>query len=564
MTYLLRKGTKQTKDPEMTTSYLPAIEFAANDDGSSADVADLATRSLLRFITCGSVDDGKSTLIGRLLHETGSVFDDQMAALVTESRKFGTTGPEPDYALLVDGLSAEREQGITIDVAYRYFSTPRRAFIVADTPGHVQYTRNMATGASTADLAIILIDASKGVLPQTRRHSFIVSLVGVRHVIVAVNKMDLVGFDQQVFEAITADYRALAASLGFASITFLPVAARIGDNVTRRSTAMAWHHGPTLLEALERADVDLSSASETGFVLPVQWVNRPHSEFRGFAGTLAAGRVRPGDNVTVLPAGTTARIARIVTFDGDLGEAQTDQSVTVTLDREIDVSRGDVLVATGQPSAIKATDRLKVSLLVIGDAAIAEGDVFSIRLGTATATARLARIHHCVDIETFQSLPGSEIASNGLARAELQIDRAIAVATYAENRALGALVLIDRITNQSVAMGVVLADEPSDPAINHIRRTRVVATRSMVRSALNRMLGGEWRERLGPAVSWRFGMAACFGLGIYLVTSNGLLAAGVALSDAALRPVLWRGHAALWRWWRARTLRGLNLDGGGI
>ncbi len=564
MASLPRKARTQTENAELTTNHLPTVEFAANDAGSSTYVADSARRSLLRFITCGSVDDGKSTLIGRLLHETGSVFDDQMAALVTESRKFGTTGAEPDYALLVDGLSAEREQGITIDVAYRYFSTPRRAFIVADTPGHVQYTRNMATGASTADLAIILIDASKGVLPQTRRHSFIVSLVGVRHIIVAVNKMDLVGFDRGVFEAIKAGYRTLAASLGFSSITFVPVAARGGDNIACRSAAMDWHQGPTLLQALEDADIRASSAGETGLALPVQWVNRPDSGFRGFAGTISAGKARPGAAVTVLPAGRVARIARIVTFGADLAAAEAGQSVTLTLDREIDVSRGDVLVETATADAIAVVDRLLVTLLVMGDAALTVGDVFSIRLGTATATARLTRIHHCVDIESFAAVPGSAIAPNGLARVELQIDRAIAVAPYARNRALGALVLVDRISNQSVAMGVVLAESLPGAAATDARRTAIATARGTVRIMLNRMLGGEWRELIGPAVTWRLAAATCLGAGIYIATSNALLGACIALADAAGRPALRHLHRHVWAWWRARAVRALNLDGGGI
>ena len=324
-------------------------------------LAEVGNQSLLRFFTCGSVDDGKSTLIGRLLYDSKAVFEDQLGALDKDSKKFGTQGDNLDFALLVDGLAAEREQGITIDVAYRYFSTPRRSFIVADTPGHEQYTRNMATGASTADLAVILIDARKGILPQTRRHSFIVSMLRVRRVVLAINKMDLVGFDESVFRRIVDEYRIAAVRLGFATIECIPISARDGDNVTTRSASMPWYNGPVLLDYLETVDVNIAAATDAPFRLPVQWVNRPNLDFRGFAGTIASGRISQGDEIIAQPSGRRSRVARIVTADGDLETAGAEQAVTLTLADEVDVSRGDVIVAAND--RIAARRQITASLI---------------------------------------------------------------------------------------------------------------------------------------------------------------------------------------------------------
>jgi len=340
----------------------------ANDQGQNAEGS---ARALLRFITCGSVDDGKSTLIGRILYEAGAVFDDQLGTLEADSRKFGTQGAAPDFALLVDGLVAEREQGITIDVAYRYFSTDQRSFIVADTPGHEQYTRNMATGASTADLAIILVDARKGLLPQTRRHSFIVSLVGVRRIVVAVNKMDLVGYDEAVFQTIERDYRAMAAGLGFSAIDFIPVSARDGENVTQVSRLTPWYRGPALLPFLESVVIASEAGEEQGFALPVQWVNRPDLDFRGYAGMVAQGRLRVGDGVAVLPSGRRSTIARVLAPSGEVSQASAGQSITVTLTEEVDVSRGDVIASLAHAPPVR--QELRARLLWTGEAALREG-----------------------------------------------------------------------------------------------------------------------------------------------------------------------------------------------
>lgn len=434
----------------LDTTDVPADTQArpANDAAVAAPV------SLLHFITCGSVDDGKSTLIGRLLYEAGAVFDDQLSVLDRDSRQFGTAGPARDYALLVDGLSAEREQGITIDVAYRYFATPRRAFIVADTPGHEQYTRNMATGASNAEVAVILIDARKGLLPQTRRHSFLVSLLGVRHVIVAVNKMDLVGFDKVVFRRIASEYRQAVAGLGFASITCIPVVARDGDNITSRSERMIWYTGPALLPWLERIDAEPPITSEAGAAMPVQWVNRPSPDFRGYAGTLAAGRLAAGDKIRALPSGRTSHIARIVTADGDLADAVAGQSVTLTLTDEIDLSRGDVIVADAALTA-RAVNRTAARLVVTADRTLRAGDRFLVKVGAATASATIERIDNVIDIESFAPASSEGLALNAIGHVWLRFDRKLALADYSTIRDLGSLLLIDRISGETVAFGIV-------------------------------------------------------------------------------------------------------------
>ena len=411
------------------------------------------TTSLLRFITCGSVDDGKSTLIGRLLHDTHAVADDQMEALVADSRRHGTQGAALDFALLVDGLSAEREQGITIDVAYRYFATPRRSFIVADTPGHEQYTRNMATGASTADLAVVLIDARKGVLTQTRRHSYLVALLGIRHVVLAVNKMDLIGWDQAAFDAIVSEYRQFAASVGVAAITAIPLSGLSGGNVATAAPEAAWYTGPTLLDHLETAVVTGPDDASAPFALPVQWVNRPNLDFRGFAGTLARGTVHPGDAVRILPSGRTTKVARIVTMDGDLDSAEAGRSVTLTLADEVDCSRGDVIVAANGP--LEVADQFEATLVWMGEAPLLPGRAYWFKLGTQTVSATIAEPKYRINVDTLEQLAAKTLDLNGIGVANLTLDRAIAFAPFTESRTLGGFILIDRASNATVAAGML-------------------------------------------------------------------------------------------------------------
>jgi bifunctional enzyme CysN/CysC len=410
------------------------------------------TKDLLRFITCGSVDDGKSTLIGRLLHDTKLLLDDQVAALESDSRRHGTQGDDIDFALLVDGLAAEREQGITIDVAYRFFATDKRKFIVADCPGHEQYTRNMATGASTADLAVVLVDARKGLLTQTRRHSYIVSLLGIRHVVLAVNKMDLVGHDQAVFERIAVEYRALAASLGITEVTCIPLSALRGDNLLAPSAATPWYRGPSLLGHLESVRVE-RAAADIGFRMPVQWVCRPDQDFRGFAGTVAAGAVAPGDAIAVLPSGQRSRIARIVTAAGDLERAGAGQAVVLTLDDEIDASRGDVIASAAQPAEI--ADQFAVHLLWMGDQPLLPGRPYWLRIGTRTVGAQVTEIKHRVDVNTQEELAAKSLELNEVGYCNLYLDQAVPFEAYADNRELGAFILIDRQDNATVGAGTI-------------------------------------------------------------------------------------------------------------
>ncbi|APF38586.1 adenylyl-sulfate kinase [Chelatococcus daeguensis] len=410
-------------------------------------------RGLLRFLTCGSVDDGKSTLIGRLLHETGAIFEDQFAALEKDSRRHGTTGGDIDFALLVDGLEAEREQGITIDVAYRYFSTPRRSFIVADTPGHEQYTRNMATGASNAELAIILIDARKGVLTQTKRHSVIAALTGIRHVILAVNKIDLVGFDEKRFDAIVADYAAFAGKLGFASIVPIPVSARFGDNFAAPSANTPWYNGPTLVGHLEEVEVE-AARTDGPLRFPVQWVNRPNLDFRGFSGTLAGGVVRVGDEVVASSSGKTSRVTRIVTFDGDRETARAGDAVTLVLADEIDAPRGEVLADPKARPAVAS--RLAARLVWMSEDTLAPGRSYLMRLGTRTVPATVRTIRSAIDVETFDAREAGSLALNGIGVVEIDTVAPVVFDPYDENRATGAFILIDRFTNATVAAGMAV------------------------------------------------------------------------------------------------------------
>jgi len=409
-------------------------------------------KGLLRFLTCGSVDDGKSTLIGRLLYESKLIFEDQLAALEADSKKVGTQGDRIDFALLVDGLAAERAQGITIDVAYRFFSTEKRKFIVADTPGHEQYTRNMATGASTADLAVVMIDARKGVLTQTRRHSFIVSMLGVRHVVLCINKMDLMDYAQHVYNAIDEEYRDFAASLGIESVVTIPVSGLEGDNVTEHSERMPWYNGPTLMDYLETVDVESDDQSKP-FRMPVQWVNRPNLDFRGFCGQIGTGTVRPGDRVKALPSGRESRVARIVSYDGDLEEAVAGQSVTLTLADEIDISRGDVIAAAGVPPEV--ADQFEARLLWMSQSHMLPGRPYIMKIGARTVTFTPASPKYKVNVNTLEELAARTLELNEIGVCNLSLDRDIAFDAYAENRETGGFILIDRMTNETVGMGLL-------------------------------------------------------------------------------------------------------------
>ena len=407
---------------------------------------------LLRFITCGSVDDGKSTLIGRMLYEAQLVFEDQVATLLKDSKKLGTQGGDIDFALLVDGLAAEREQGITIDVAHRFFGTDHRKFIVADTPGHEQYTRNMVTGASTADVAVILVDASQGVLTQTRRHSFLTSLLGISHVVLAVNKMDLVDYDPDAFVQIEAEYLAFAAALSFKSITAIPLSALQGDNVIERSRRTPWYSGPTLLGYLESVEIAADDVN-ADFRLPVQWVNRPNADFRGFAGTVATGSVAPGDAVQVLPGGQEAIVEDVVLFDQSLPRALPKQSVTLTLDRQIDISRGDVIVAAG--ATCEVSDQFDTSLVWMDQDAGYVGRGYNLMLGGRMISATLTEIKYKVNINTLEQLPSRSLALNDIGRVSLSLDEPVAFTAYDDCRDLGSFILIDRYSKATVGAGMI-------------------------------------------------------------------------------------------------------------
>ncbi len=419
-------------------------------------------KSMLRFITCGSVDDGKSTLIGRLLWDSKMIFEDQLAALEADSKRVGTQGENIDYALLLDGLQAEREQGITIDVAYRFFSTDKRKFIVADTPGHEQYTRNMVTGASTAGVAVILIDARKGVLTQTRRHSYLVSLVGIKNVVVAVNKMDLVDYDQQRFEDICQDYRELARDLEFEEITYIPLSALNGDNVitnlvpqeagSEPVSNMPWYSGSTLLNYLETVQV-VDRSQEQPFRMRVQWVNRPNLDFRGFCGTIAAGKIRPGDAIVVPSSGQTSRVARIVTMDGDLDEAVAGQAITICLQDEIDISRGDMLADT--VSRPDFADQFEAKIVWLHEEAMLPGRSYLLKAGSATAPAQISELKRKINVNTLQPEPAKTLEMNEVGICNVGISKAIAFDAYKDNRYTGNFILIDRFTNATVGAGMI-------------------------------------------------------------------------------------------------------------
>ncbi|WP_075185493.1 sulfate adenylyltransferase subunit CysN [Teredinibacter haidensis] len=410
-------------------------------------------KELLRFLTCGSVDDGKSTLIGRLLHDSKMIYEDQLAAVASDSSKHGTTGEKLDLALLVDGLQAEREQGITIDVAYRYFSTAKRKFIIADTPGHEQYTRNMATGASTCDLAIILIDARYGVQTQTRRHSYIASLLGIKHVVVAINKMDLVGFDEKRFEEIKADYLQLSKSLNDAELHFVPMSALDGDNVVNISERTPWYSGRSLMEILEFVEV-AADKNIHDFRYPVQYVNRPNLNFRGFCGTVASGVVKTGDLVKVYPSEKTSKIKSIVTYECELDQAFIDQSVTLTLEDEIDISRGDMIVHADATPAF--TDRMRAHLVWMAEATMAPGKQYLFKFASKVTSGFVSDVEYRIDVNTFEKSEANEIQLNDIAVVDVQLEQKVVVDPYQQNRATGAFIIIDRMTNITVGAGMVI------------------------------------------------------------------------------------------------------------
>ncbi|WMC09235.1 sulfate adenylyltransferase subunit CysN [Oceanimonas pelagia] len=411
------------------------------------------SKSLLRFITCGSVDDGKSTLIGRLLFESKMLFEDQLAAMEADSKKYGTQGEDIDFALLADGLAAEREQGITIDVAYRFFSTDKRKFIVADTPGHEQYTRNMVTGASTADAAILMVDARKGILTQTRRHSYLMSLLGIRQVVVAINKMDLVNYSEDTFRKIKEDYAQFAEQLNLDNITYIPMSAFKGDNIVEPSANMPWYHGTTLMGYLETVEVDDTRMQRAPFRLPVQWVNRPNLDFRGFAGTIASGVVKPGDRIRVLPSGKESTVDRIVVHGGDLPEAVAGQSVTLTLKDEIDISRGDVISTAEAP--VETADQFESTLVWMHEDPLLPGRPYLLKIGTKTVTASVTDIKYQVNVNTLEHVAAKKLDLNGIAVCNLSLDRAIAFDDYQSNKDTGGFILIDRLSNNTVAAGML-------------------------------------------------------------------------------------------------------------
>lgn len=410
-------------------------------------------KSLLRFITCGSVDDGKSTLIGRLLFESKVLFEDQLRTIEADSKKHGTQGDELDLALLVDGLSAEREQGITIDVAYRFFSTDKRKFIVADTPGHEQYTRNMVTGASTADAAILMVDARKGILTQTRRHSYLMALIGIRNLVVAINKMDLVGYSEGVYQDIVADYQDFAAQVGIKNITFIPMSAFKGDNITAISERMPWYQGVPLMQYLEDVELDNERLQKTPFRLPVQWVNRPNLDFRGFAGTIAGGVIRTGDPIRVQPSGRTSHVERIVLGSADLKQAVAGQSITLTLTDEIDISRGDVISALESPAEV--ADQFEANLVWLHEEALLPGRRYVMKIGTNTVSTQVSEIKHQINVNTLELLPAKILELNAIGVCNLSLDRTIAFDAYANNQDTGGFILIDRITNNTVGAGML-------------------------------------------------------------------------------------------------------------
>lgn len=449
---------------------------------------------VLKFITCGSVDDGKSTLIGRMLHDSHMIFDDQVKELEASSKKFGTTGEAIDFALLVDGLAAEREQGITIDVAYRYFKTEKRRFIVADTPGHIQYTRNMATAASTAELAVILVDARQGILPQTKRHSYVVSMLGVRNVIIAINKMDLVDYAQDVFDEISAAYREFSKDLGFTSIQLVPVSALAGDNICDVSPAMPWYKGRSLFGYLETAEITKSQTAAQPFRMPVQMVTRPHLDFRGFAGTIAAGDLKVGQAVVALPSGKTSSVKSIVTYEAEHDSAGVGQAVTVTLNDEIDISRGDLLACAAEPC--KIADVFRCKILWMAEQPMMAGRQYIFKSAVSQQVCSLEKPKHLIDIETLQNVAGDHLELNDIGVCEVYLNTRCAFEPYDVNRALGSFILIDRHTNQTVAMGMIEHDMRRSTNVHH---QDLAITRDKRAAALDQKPCAVWMTGLSGA-----------------------------------------------------------------
>ncbi len=504
----------------------------------------VADKPLLRFITCGSVDDGKSTLIGRMLYDAGLAQDDLLEALERDSKKHGTQGDDLDFALLVDGLAAEREQGITIDVAYRYFATEKRKFIVADTPGHEQYTRNMATGASTAELAVLLVDARKGILPQTQRHSVIVSMLGVRHVVVAVNKMDLVDYSEDVFRKIEKDFAEFAKHLRFLSTYVVPLVAKDGDNLVKSGAKMEWHKGPPLLAYLENVAVEDASIVAP-FRYPVQWVNRPSHDFRGFSGFVCGGNVRPGDVVRILPLGRDTQVARVVTYDGDLDSAVSGQSVTLTLTEEIDISRGDLLCSPVSPA--KVGDRLKAKLLWLVREPLALEKSYLLKIGTKTTPAIVKAVTARIEIETGLAAPlreeGETLAFNAIGEADLALDSVVVCDPYVENRETGGFILIDRITNETVAVGMVesaQSPERGATALLEASYSSMEGLPTLPPSMLSR------RRALAKAASWRVVGSALTFLIVYGFTRDAGLSLSIAAVEAVVKLGAYFAHERIW------------------
>lgn len=465
------------------------------DQESRSAVMERLTHSgdhgVLRFLTCGSVDDGKSTLIGRLLYDSKLLFEDQLSVLARDSRKHGTVGEEIDFALLLDGLEAEREQGITIDVAYRYFATEKRKFVVADTPGHEQYTRNMATGASTADVAVMMIDARKGVLIQTLRHTYIARMMGIRHIVLAVNKMDLVEYSRGRFHEIVAEYLKSAESLGFETITPIPMSARYGENVTTRSETMTWHTGPTLIEHLEVLDIAADIQNEP-FRMPVQWVNRPNLNFRGYSGIVVSGSIKPGDAIVVAKSGTAANVSRIVTADGDLDEAVAGDSVTLVLNHEMDISRGDVLCSAEERPEV--SDQFAAEILWMNQDDLLPGRSYLLKIGTATTPATISSLRHRVDVNTYEKQPCRKLEMNGIGMCNVSTAQPIAFDPYHKIRDMGAFILIDRFTNQTVGAGMIEFGLRRASNIHHHAMTVTKTERAQIKAQK-------------PAVLWFTGLS---------------------------------------------------------
>ena len=513
---------------------------ASDDFGAEAALFRHENKDLLRFIACGSVDHGKSSLLGRLLYEAKLVHDDQIETLRRDSRRNGNAGDELDFSLLFDGLAAEREQKITIDLAYRFFATEKRKFIVADAPGHEQYTRNMATGASTADLALILVNAQGGLTQQTRRHALIVSTFGVRDIIVAVNKMDLVGWSEKVFAAIERDFRAFAGRLGHPSITFIPTSARGGDNVVSRSTHMDWYKGPTLLEELET--VDVAPRGTQGFRMPVQWVNRPTAEFRGYCGLIAGGNVRRGMEVRVQPSGQPARIERIVTAAGELDNASAGQSVTLTLSEDVDVSRGDIIAEATAPAMV--SDCINARIFWMGQGPLAAGGRYHIKLGTAGAAVTVVDAPRRIDLSgAGESVAAQCLLTNEFGLCRLQIDRALAADRYADNRETGSFILIDPESHDTAAMGLVEGDAAGATAAS----SEAGLLRPFAKRLLRLFGKRESHTRsVIKAISWRStGSLDTFFIS-FLITGNPTIAGSIAVTEIATKILLYYFHERIW------------------